>query len=102
MGAALAAELKFGSDANVSALKIIWDQAKPGLREVNVLFNKNSARPGTKYPTTRHDRRVDTRKPRQAPIINRCAISRRTSPFQCISISAASSHVRLDKTITVQ
>ncbi|EFY95945.1 hypothetical protein MAA_08598 [Metarhizium robertsii ARSEF 23] len=40
MGAALAAELKFGSDANASALKIIWDQAKPGLREVKVLLNK--------------------------------------------------------------
>lgn len=40
MGAALAAEFKFGSDANASALKIIWDQAKPGLREVKVLLNK--------------------------------------------------------------
>ncbi|KID96341.1 Beta-lactamase/transpeptidase-like protein, partial [Metarhizium majus ARSEF 297] len=40
MGAALAAELKFGNDANASALKIIWDQAKPGPREVKDLFNK--------------------------------------------------------------
>ncbi|KID73947.1 hypothetical protein MBR_06671, partial [Metarhizium brunneum ARSEF 3297] len=40
IGAALAAEFKFGSDGNASALKIIWDQAKPGLREVKVLFNK--------------------------------------------------------------
>ncbi|KID61033.1 hypothetical protein MAN_09317, partial [Metarhizium hybridum] len=40
MGAALAAEFKFGSDRNASALKIIWDQAKPRLREVKVLLNK--------------------------------------------------------------
>ncbi|KJK74430.1 hypothetical protein H634G_10337 [Metarhizium anisopliae BRIP 53293] len=40
IGAALAAEFKFGSDGNTSALKNIWDQAKPGLRDVKVLLNK--------------------------------------------------------------
>ncbi|KAG8413475.1 hypothetical protein J3459_015358 [Metarhizium acridum] len=40
MGAALAAEFKFGSDGSASALEVIWGQAKPGLREVKVLFNK--------------------------------------------------------------
>lgn len=40
MGGAVAAQFKFGVDGKASGLEVIWDEAKPGLKEVRVLFNK--------------------------------------------------------------
>lgn len=42
MGAAVAAEFKFGADGKASGLEVIWDQAEPGLKEVRILFNKDN------------------------------------------------------------